>query len=476
MLPVLFRIHPGDDDEGLTANIICTMIGRACGLTVFVVGYRWCLLTSIFHATFFSPYASCIVSFSCVYPQVHLDPDSLSDIVPLDYRSVSSPPPSPLPRQAPLPPAVPPSVSPSVANSAPPPVTAPPSLAVLLAPPTASSAPSPLAAQGFSRIAGPLGGGGGQADNAAGMGVEVEVDVSSVTGVLSVGVAPPQVVHAAAAEVAGAQVSHSRFLGIQQQHYVEMEVEVDQVMDPPPPRDTATVAVPEQAPQPLPEREIACMYCRSSQGALLDCGVTETGVGPGRCRRHREQTTATEGCCGDGGGVGGGGCSSRNNNNSQSSVCHRRFHFLCGWFAGAYVKLSNADHSFTRGARDVTGRMDRWPVRGEPKHGFPAGMLVEIRCLDHSKGPGGRGELGTTVEAQAKLRGKYRLKVGVFHAGPCVLNVCWHMVPVVGWAGCLYCRSEVGISCIFCAPGATKLNSVHAQLVGSLFLCSLSRR
>lgn len=258
------------------------------------------------------------------------------------------------------------------------------------------------------------GGGGAQLDDAVAM--EVEVDVSSVTGAVSVGAASPQVLNAGAT-AAGGQVPNMNYFGIQQQQ--QQQQQVMGVMSPPPPRIAASttlhmktplaaVAVPEQAPRPAPKREIPCIYCGMSEGALLDCGVTECGVGPGRCRRHGEGTTATRGCCGA-----DGGCSGSSKNNSQGPICHRRFHFLCGWFAGAYVKVSNADSTFTRGVRDMKGCMDRWPAPGEPKHGFPAGMLVEMRCLDHSKGPDGRGELRTSVNEQAKLRRKYRLKVGV---------------------------------------------------------------
>lgn len=163
---------------------------------------------------------------------------------------------------------------------------------------------------------------------------------------------------------------------------------------PPQPFRREDTVVESQQPPPAPELEIACTFCGSSEGVLLDCGVTQTGVSGGRCRRHGE------------------GPPSGDDTRDNKHVCNRRFHFLCGWFAGSYVKISTADPSFTLGARCLSGNMDEWPAPGEPKHGFPAGMLVEMRCLDHSRGPDGRGKLPTSVEEQAELRAKYRLKVG----------------------------------------------------------------
>ncbi|CAM9790587.1 unnamed protein product, partial [Laminaria digitata] len=118
------------------------------------------------------------------------------------------------------------------------------------------------------------------------------------------------------------------------------------------------------------------------------------------------------------------------------AVCGRRFHFLCAWFAGAYVKVGVTEPSFTRGERGLNGDMDSWPEQGERCFGFPTGLSVEVRCLEHSYGaPGRKGapkvqeevqELagagagpgaapgpvlkGTTVEAQSELRSKYRFK------------------------------------------------------------------
>ncbi|CAM9790518.1 unnamed protein product, partial [Laminaria digitata] len=37
-----------------------------------------------------------------------------------------------------------------------------------------------------------------------------------------------------------------------------------------------------------PERQLTCVFCGSEDGALLDCGTTECGVGGGGCQRHGE--------------------------------------------------------------------------------------------------------------------------------------------------------------------------------------------
>ncbi|CAN0414767.1 unnamed protein product, partial [Hapterophycus canaliculatus] len=63
--------------------------------------------------------------------------------------------------------------------------------------------------------------------------------------------------------------------------------------------------------------------------------------------------------------------------------CGERFHFLCAWFAGAYVKVDVTDPSFTKGERGLTGDMSSWPEAGQARHGYPAGMSVEVRCLQH---------------------------------------------------------------------------------------------
>ena len=177
-------------------------------------------------------------------------------------------------------------------------------------------------------------------------------------------------------------------------------------------------------PRRAPERELACYICLSTDGSLLDCGITECGAGGGGMLRHGEGPAL----CGAGGADG--------NRGDGIAVCGKRFHFLCAWFAGAYVKVSPTDPSFTRGERGLSGNMDTWPLPGQPRFGFPTGMAIEARCLEHSVGAPGRrwappglarvvtpvGSAGglaaaetfvedTTCEEQAQLRSKYRFKV-----------------------------------------------------------------
>lgn len=192
---------------------------------------------------------------------------------------------------------------------------------------------------------------------------------------------------------------------------------------PPPPPQERRVA---------PDRDLPCCFCGSADGALLDCGVTECGVGGGGCCRHGEGPSPV-----DGGAVAPDG-----NKGDGIGVCGRRFHFLCAWFEGAYVRVSVTDPTFTRGERGPAGDMDSWPEPGHALFGFPAGISVEVRCLEHSVGApgrkrapasqemvkkaagaglgvggvgvlGGEGGLvkGTTSEEQMELRSKYRLKV-----------------------------------------------------------------
>lgn len=136
------------------------------------------------------------------------------------------------------------------------------------------------------------------------------------------------------------------------------------------------------APQ-APDTVLSCVFCRASSGSLLRCGVTELGIRGGECRPHK--------------------------------CCERRFHWLCAWFAGAFVRVSVSDASFTLGDRRPDGRLDTWPNSGENIHGYPAGLEVDMRCLQHSaeargsKGPSGH--LGTSEEVQLALRDKYRVQV-----------------------------------------------------------------
>lgn len=195
----------------------------------------------------------------------------------------------------------------------------------------------------------------------------------------------------------------------------------------------------QQEPQRVrqaPARDAECCFCKTEDGTLLDCGVTECGVGGGACLRHGEGPVL--GCCGDGVPAADG------NRGDGVAVCSKRFHFLCAWFAGAYVKVEVTDPSFTRGERGLSADMSVWPEAGQARFGFPTGMSVEVRCLEHSVGaPGRKGappmaaavrELagaeamppgtispladtagavvtGTTSEEQSELRCKYRMKV-----------------------------------------------------------------
>lgn len=177
-------------------------------------------------------------------------------------------------------------------------------------------------------------------------------------------------------------------------------------------------------PRRAPERELACCFCLGTEGSLLDCGITECGVGGGGVLRHGEGPALCGPCGADG------------NRGDGIAVCGKRFHLLCAWFAGAYVKIGATDPSFTRGERGIGGDMESWPEPGQPRFGFPTGLYVEARCLEHSNGaPGRKGappELtrvvtpagsggglaaadtfveGTTSEEQSELRSKYRFKV-----------------------------------------------------------------
>lgn len=203
----------------------------------------------------------------------------------------------------------------------------------------------------------------------------------------------------------------------QEQPQLQPQEQPQQPAPPPPPLPSPSTPA---APAPVHiaplERELRCVYCNRSDGALLDCGVTETGVGGGGCRRYGEGVGYGGGA--SGGvlkveGVSGGRCGEVT---EGGPVCTRRFHFLCAWFAGAYVNISASDPSFTRGDRGVNARMGAWPLRPEKRLGYPAGMCVEVRCLDHSGAPGIRDgvedRLNTSVAEQSAVRSKYRFQVG----------------------------------------------------------------
>lgn len=232
---------------------------------------------------------------------------------------------------------------------------------------------------------------------------------------VQVGFAPPVSAFSSQSVMASFPPPPFSYQHHQQQQQLLTSVSVTAFAPPPPPppqqqqqQSSMLAAALGSPPRRPPVRELTCCYCRSSDGALLDCGVTETGVGGGGCRRYGQT-------------VGGGGV----------GVCGRRFHFLCGWFAGAYVKVGATDRSFSRGERGASwegGDAKAWPEPGERRLGYPAGMCVEMRCLEHSEEAPGRERAGegagagaaeggaagrTTSAAQAELRGRYRFKVRV---------------------------------------------------------------
>ena len=243
----------------------------------------------------------------------------------------------------------------------------------------------------------------------------------------------------AAAAAAAAAAAQARFGGgmmgsallarqqLSEEHSDEFSVDVS---TPTEPSLLANFAPPRR--RVPPERQLTCLYCGSEEGALLDCGITECGVGGGGCQRHGEGPMVV-----DGAGVVGGEGAADGNLGDGIAVCGRRFHFLCAWFAGAYVKVGVTEPSFTRGERGLAGDMDSWPEPGQGCFGFPTGMSVEVRCLEHSFGaPGRKGAPasvakvvqlasaeagpgagpgavleGTTAQEQSELRSKYRFKV-----------------------------------------------------------------
>ncbi|CAM9741653.1 unnamed protein product [Chrysoparadoxa australica] len=69
--------------------------------------------------------------------------------------------------------------------------------------------------------------------------------------------------------------------------------------------------------------------------------------------------------------------------------CARKFHFLCGWFAGAFV------HCKTK----------KGVANGKGYEGYPAKLDMDIMCLTHSEHERSRGH-----DEQFKLRRRYRMQ------------------------------------------------------------------